>query len=154
MNNPPSEPAVTTWARLLLTQTQLLDYVNAALKAARLPPLTWYDVLLELHRARDGGLRQYEIGAKTLLSKYNLSRLIDKLEHEHLVQRLSCPEDGRGNVVRITDAGTKLLKRMWPVYGGAIHAQLEGKLTPAEISALGEILNKLIKQPDPTADRT
>ncbi len=125
----------------------LLTTIHSALKSAGLPPLVWYDVLLELHRSPTRGLRQYEIGDQILLPKYNLSRLLDRLEREGLVERQSCSEDGRGNVVRITSAGTELLRRVWPVYGAVISEQLEGKLTSTEITALGEILNKLLEQP-------
>lgn len=139
----PGEQAVTAWARLVRVQAQLLARVHDALKAAHLPPLAWYDVLLELHRSRDRGLRQYEIGDEVLLPKHNLSRLIDRLEREGLVERIPCPEDGRGNIVRITTLGSALLKRMWPVYGGVIHEQLESTLTASEIAALGKVLHKL-----------
>ena len=43
-----------------------------------------------------GGLRQFEIGAAVLLSKYNVSRLLDRLEKEKLLERYVCEEDGRG----------------------------------------------------------
>lgn len=140
----PSEKAIETWVRLVRTETEVLDRVNAALRATGLPPLVWYDVLLELQRAGEPGLRQYEVGARTLLPKHNLSRLIDRLEGEGLVQRRPCPEDARGNVVLISAAGRQLVKRMWRVYGGILYQAFESKLTPAEISRLGELLAKLV----------
>lgn len=143
MSRRPGRKAVTAWARLLRVQSQMLGEVHAALKAAGLPPLAWYDVLLELYRARDGGLRQYQIGERTLLPKYNLSRLIDRLERDGLVDRLACPEDGRGNLVCITARGTGLLERMWPVYGAVIHECLGTRLTREEVDALATILAKL-----------
>jgi DNA-binding MarR family transcriptional regulator len=143
MSDMPAEQTITAWARLIRTQNVLLDKTHAALKAAELPPLNWYDVLLELHRAGDGGLRQYEIGDHVLLPKYNLSRLIDRLESEGYVARAACPEDGRGNRVQITPAGEHLVKRMWRVYGTIIHEALEVRLTAAEISMLAQILDKL-----------
>lgn len=143
MGDVPAEQTIKAWARLLRTQSVLLDRTHAALKAAGLPPLSWYDVLLELHRAGNDGLRQYEIGDHVLLPKYNLSRLIDRLESEGYVARAACPEDGRGNRVRITPAGEHLVKRMWRVYGTVIHEELENRLTAAEISTLAQVLDKL-----------
>ncbi len=96
---------ITDWARLPRTQGHWQAKVYKDLKAARLPPLAWYDVLLELHRVGDAGLRQYQIGEQTSLTKHNLSRLLDRLENEALVTRRECPEDGRGNVVLIAAAG-------------------------------------------------
>ncbi len=143
MKTTPQQNTITAWARLLRTQSQWQAEVHKALKAADLPPLAWYDVLLELHRVGDAGLRQYQIGEQTLLTKHNLSRLLDRLEDEALVTRRECPEDGRGNVVLITAAGRRLLKKMWPVYGRVIREQLEEKLTEQEIATLATLLGKL-----------
>jgi DNA-binding MarR family transcriptional regulator len=82
--------AVTAWARLLRAQRQLLEKVEGDLKAKGLPPLAWYDVLFELYQGPDKKLRQFEIGEKMLLSKFNLSRLIDRLEKDRLVRREPC----------------------------------------------------------------
>ncbi|UTW11682.1 MarR family winged helix-turn-helix transcriptional regulator [Marinobacterium rhizophilum] len=138
-----NEQTIRTWARLVRTETALVDQVQTALKAAGLPPLGWYDVLLELQRAPGGELRQYEIGAQTLLTKYNLSRLVDRLQREALVERHACAEDGRGNLVRITQAGHELLQRIWPVYAAVLETQFENRLTTDEILSLERILNKL-----------
>lgn len=153
MTQRPSEQAVTAWARLVRAESLLLGHVHQALKAAGLPPLVWYDVLLELHRSRDeGGLRQYQLGERMLLPKHNLSRLVDRLVRDGLVERLACLEDGRGNIVRITREGASLLKRMWPVYATVIHEQLESRLTPDEVSALAGILGKLVQPVATTGD--
>ncbi|MCP5156137.1 MAG: MarR family transcriptional regulator [Ectothiorhodospiraceae bacterium] len=144
MRDPPSADAITAWARLLRAQTVLLDHVQVSLKAAGLPPLVWYDVLLELHRARPEGLRQYEIGERMLLSKSNLSRLLDRLVARSLIERRTCPEDARAQVVRITGAGHELLRRMWPVYGRCIRELVEARLEPAERRRLAELLALLV----------
>lgn len=141
--NPASKAAIRAWAGLVRVESRVLARVHAALKAAGLPPLNWYDVLLELHRAGADGLRQYEIGDRVLLPKYNLSRLIDRLEKEQLVERSACPEDGRGHVVRVTTNGTDLLHRMWPVYGRVIHEELDSRLSTDELALLGRIVDRL-----------
>src|SRR5580765_722322 len=120
MNEQLSEIAVTAWARLLRAQQVLLERVQADLKTAELPPLEWYDVLLELKRVENGRLRQFELGEKVLLSKYNLSRLLDRLERAGLVKRQANKEDARGTDVTITAAGRALQKKMWPAYQKAI----------------------------------
>lgn len=138
------DAGIDTWARLLRTEKVLLERVEAALKAADLPPLTWYDVLLELGRDEPEGLRQYEIGTRVLLSKHNLTRLLDRLEDKGLVTRRDCPEDARGKIVFITNTGQALRKRMWPVYAGAIETHFSDKLTTKDIDSLSVILGKLL----------
>jgi DNA-binding MarR family transcriptional regulator len=148
MEKGPSQPVIVAWARLVRACNRLLEAVEGALKAARLPPLSWYDVLYELYRVREEGLRQFEIGARILMSKYNLSRLLDRLEGEGLVRRHACPDDGRGNRVHITQSGTELLRKMWPVYASVLEAELEAALSAREVSTLGAILGKLAPRPE------
>jgi DNA-binding MarR family transcriptional regulator len=138
-----SEEAMTAWARLVRAEQTVLGRIEAALKAAGLPPLSWYDVLLELSRAEDGRLRPLELERRTLLAQYNASRLIDRMEKAGLVERLPHPEDGRGQLVTITTEGRALQKRMWKVYGPAIATQVGDKLSRAEASELARLLKKL-----------
>ena len=137
------EATLTAWARLVRAQQVLLERVEAELKKADLPPLRWYDVLLELHRAGAKGLRQYEIGAAVLLNKYNVSRLLDRLEKEKLLERSACEEDGRGARVQITAAGRDLLKRMWPVYGAAINEHFAQSFSKAELKQMASLFGRL-----------
>jgi DNA-binding MarR family transcriptional regulator len=145
MEGMPSETAITAWARLLRAAETALDGVQQDLKRAGLPPLAWYDVLLELGREsrRGKGLRQRDLQAEMLLTSYNLSRLIDRMEAEGLVRREPCVEDGRGALVVVTDKGRALKRRMWPIYAKAIAARFSERFAEAELAALAELLRKL-----------
>jgi DNA-binding MarR family transcriptional regulator len=138
-----SEEAMAAWAQLVRAEQTVLGRIEAALKAAGHPPLSWYDVLLELSRVEDGRLRPLELERRTLLAQYNASRLIDRMEKAGLVERLPHPEDGRGQLVAITPEGRALQKRMWKVYGPAIAAHVGDKLSRAEALELARLLKKL-----------
>ncbi|WP_037150723.1 MarR family winged helix-turn-helix transcriptional regulator [Rhizobium freirei] len=141
-------PSVTrAWVRLMRAQQIVLDAVEQDLKAASLPPLGWYDVLLELSRAEGGRLRPYEIEQRTLLAQHNLSRLLDRMEKAGLVQREVFSEDGRGRWVILTDDGRAMQKRMWNVYAPAIQRHLGDKLDIAEADQLADLLAKLSRNP-------
>lgn len=143
MTDMPSEHAVTAWARLQRSSRALLAGVEADLKAAGLPPLAWYDVLLELERAGPEGLRPFRLQERLLLAQYNLSRLLDRMEKGGLVERLPCDDDGRGQVVRIAEAGLSLRRKMWAVYGRSIGERFAGRLGLWELTSLADILAKL-----------
>jgi DNA-binding MarR family transcriptional regulator len=147
MAEKPSDIAVTAWARLLRAHQTLLERVAADLKDAELPPLEWYDVLLELKRESSGRLRQFELGKRVLLSKYNLSRLLDRLQDAGLVKRQACRDDARGTDVAITAAGLTLQQKMWPVYQGAIGRHFARQLSRHDAEMLAEILARLMAAP-------
>ena len=131
------------WIQFHRTQRLLLEGVEVALKRQKLPPIAWYDVLVELNRDPEMGLRQFEIGGRILLSKHNLSRLLDRLEKEALVRRRACSEDGRGNMITITAKGQTTLQAMWPVYKSAIEENFAGKLEAKDLKELLRILGKI-----------
>src|SRR5919107_1413876 len=87
------------WVYLVRAERSVVDSVEAEVAAQQLPPLAWYDVLLELSRRPDRRLRQGDLQAKMLFAQYNLSRLIDRLEKAGLVRRETCPVDARSNWV-------------------------------------------------------
>ncbi len=122
---------------------QLLSAVEKDLKAAKLPQLSWYDVLLELRRAGPDGLRPFELQDKLLLAQYNQSRLIDRLAKAGLVSRDAYESDGRGQVLRITAQGQDTLAVMWEVYRQSIFLHFTNKLSEEDIADLGQLLKSL-----------
>jgi DNA-binding MarR family transcriptional regulator len=139
----PAESVVRAWARLERAHRAALATVEGRLKAAGLPPLAWYDVLLELERAGETGLRPFELQKAMLFAQYNLSRLIDRMSAKAYVARTASEEDGRGQVLTITKAGRALRRKIWPVYAAAIEAAAGVHLSDPEARTLGDLLAKL-----------
>jgi DNA-binding MarR family transcriptional regulator len=149
MTSNPRGAVVRTWARLMKAQKIALAAIEQALKSAKLPPLAWYDALLELERAGDQGLRPFELEPEMLLAQYNLSRLIDRIEEAGYAERRACADDGRGQVIVITAAGRQMRRRMWGVYGLAIQRAMGDHLSVKEVEALGALLGTLIENSTP-----
>src|SRR5215831_3083808 len=143
MTTTPSKTAIEVWARFIRVEQQLLEKVEADLKAAGLPPLVWYDVLLELVRVPGGRLRHRDLHGRMLLAKYNLSRLIDRMSDHGLVARAPVEDDARGAFIGITEAGRRLQKRIWPVYRRAIAKHFATCLDANDLAQLVNILAKL-----------
>ena len=100
MSQEPCESAVCAWGRLVRAHQAAMSRVESALKAADLPPLAWYEVLVELERAGEHGLRPFALEEALQLPQYGLSRLLARMEAAGLVLRGSCPGDGRGQMRR------------------------------------------------------
>jgi DNA-binding MarR family transcriptional regulator len=141
--NVPNQTVISAWVQLMKAQQLALSHIERALKAAKLPPLVWYDVLLEVERAGPEGLRPFELERAMLLAQYNLSRLVDRIELAGYVARQACEDDGRGQLIVITPEGLALRKRMWPIYARAIATAVGNKLTTEEAAALECLLGRL-----------
>ena len=144
MSRNPSDAVVRAWARLVRVRDGLVAAIERDLKVAGVPPLAWYDVLLELSRAADGRLRPFEIEKETLLAQYNLSRLLDRLEKEGLIRREPCEDDARGQWVVITEEGRAAQARTWKVYARSIQQHMGEKLNERSAAALAALLGRLI----------
>lgn len=131
------------WTGFIKAQQLLIDKVEEKLKKKHFPSLSWYDVLWELEKSAEGSLRLNDIGKKVLLNKYNVTRLIDRMEKEGLVSREACPIDGRGVFACITPKGRKLRKRMWPVYKKAIEENFVSYFNKNELEQISKLMERI-----------
>jgi DNA-binding MarR family transcriptional regulator len=139
----PSKSIVEAWIALNRAQRRTFEAIEAELKSAGLPPLAWYDLLLELGREPGRRLRQGDLELRMLFPQYGISRLVDRLAREKLVRRERCEEDARAWWVVITDKGLALRARMWPPYAAAIERHVGEKLTDQEAAQVVAGLRKL-----------
>lgn len=133
-------PHFLAWARLLRAHKVLLEKVQADLSAADLPPLEWYDLLLELDMAEGNRLRLYDLGQRMVLSRSNLTRLCDRLEKEGLISREQCAEDRRGLFAALTQKGAELRRAMWPVYKRSVEQHFSAHISEQEATELAAVL--------------
>lgn len=139
----PENIAITAWIQLFRTYKKLRNKVDRALKSAELPPLEWYDILLELDRVASAGLRPYELEQTLLLPQHGVSRLVDRMVKDGLASRKPSAEDGRGYRLFITSEGRKLRQEMWKIYGPQIDQGIATNLTPTEAKTLVKLLAKI-----------
>ena len=143
MPKQPSEAVVDAWIALNRAQQTALLKIERAFRHAKLPSHAWYDVLWELARAGESGLRPFEIERQMLIAQSNISRLIDRLVEHGYVERRPCEEDGRGQYVVITPAGREMRKRMWTVYARAISEAVGHHFSEREATNLASLLARL-----------
>ncbi|HEY9700037.1 MAG TPA: MarR family transcriptional regulator [Trichocoleus sp.] len=132
------------WRLFLTAHTRLLDRIEQKLDQADLPPLEWYDVLFSLKEAPNHQLRLSELAQKVLLSRSNLTRLIDRLERAQLLCRQSCPSDRRGTYAVLTPAGLAMQEQMWAVYSEGIVEYFAAHVDESEAKTFQQVLERLL----------
>lgn len=101
-----------------------------------------FNVLLILSRCGDEGCPMHEVGELLLVSRANVTGLVDCLERRELVERAVHAEDRRVRLVRLTKAGGALLEGMLPRHYGEIRGALS-VISDREKSELSRLLMKL-----------
>jgi DNA-binding MarR family transcriptional regulator len=107
--------------------------------------LPWYDVLWELEKAEGGRLRMHELAHAVVLSRSNLTRLIDRLEGAGLTTRERCDDDRRGAYAAITLAGREMRRKMWPLYKAQIEQLFASHLSAKEAETLNVLFSRLLE---------
>ena len=87
----------------------------------------------------------HELAGRIVLSRYNLTRLADRIESAGLISREDCMDDRRGYFLLLNPAGVDMRKQMWKIYGPLIHALFERHLTDAAAAALADSLTRMIR---------
>jgi DNA-binding MarR family transcriptional regulator len=136
---------VSAWAALLTARALIVDEVERRLAEAGLPELAWYDALWALERAPGGRRRMHELASQMVITRSNITRLIDRLEAAGLVARERDGDDRRGAFALLTPAGRRMRAQMWKVYGAAITDLFDRHLSQAEAATVRACLLRVVE---------
>lgn len=95
-----------------------------------------FEVLVRIARTPGQALRMSDLAAQTLLTTSGITRVVDRLERAHLVERRACPTDRRGSLAAITPAGLTRLDEVLPGHLDLVEKWFTSQLTPAALDAL------------------
>jgi DNA-binding MarR family transcriptional regulator len=107
---------LAAWRGMLRVHTALVKALDAELSAAHDLPLSSYEVLITLESAPGRKRRMAELADSVLLSRSGMTRLVDRLAKEELLERDLCTDDGRGCYAVLTEKGAELLATARPTH--------------------------------------
>lgn len=137
-------PELAAWRTFLRAHAHVTRRLEVELLAEHDLPLASYDVLVQLSEVPDRRLRMTELAERVLLSRSGLTRLVDRLERDGLVCREPSPEDARGTLAVLTDAGLQRLRDAWPTHRRGVAEHVTDRLTLEELATLHQLLDKLV----------
>ncbi|HWV48707.1 MAG TPA: MarR family transcriptional regulator [Microbacterium sp.] len=133
--------AIAAWESLFRAQHELFSEMAADFDGTDLAQGE-YDVLLTVTRAPDMTARLRDVTQNMLISQPSVSRLIDRMVARDLVTKHPDPEDGRGALIRATDAGARAFRRIAMIHGRSIAERMSG-LDDDELRTLLELTERL-----------
>ncbi len=141
----PSELA--SWRGFLQTHARLARVLSAELEESHDLSLSAYEVLLFLADAPAGRLRMSELAASVLLTPSGITRLVDRLVADGLVEKVRCAADRRGAHAVITDAGRSRFRAARSTHLAGVRSRFVDRLDGADLTALERIWAKLGADP-------
>jgi MarR family 2-MHQ and catechol resistance regulon transcriptional repressor len=108
-------PSVETVLNFLYTYDQLHQTVSRYMAQYGLSKSS-LNILMLLRHGSDEGIQLHDLGELLLVSRANITGLMDHLENKGYVKRLVDPQDRRVRHARITPKGEALLDEFMPVH--------------------------------------
>lgn len=126
------------WLRLLAGTTLVTEQLRSNLRTEFGVTLPVFDLLAQAQREPTGPTMS-ELSRRLMVTKGNVSELVERLEREGLVERRPDERDGRVQHVHLTAAGGALVARMLPAHRSWLSALMAG-IDDATLSRLAELL--------------
>src|SRR6185437_2617270 len=93
------------WLGFLRVYARIVKQLDAELERAHGLSLSSYDVLVQLSLAPGDEMRMSELAAAALLGRAGITRLVERLERDGLVERHPGERDSRQVFARVTERG-------------------------------------------------
>jgi DNA-binding MarR family transcriptional regulator len=132
------------WRGLLRVHSKLIKALDAELQASHGIPLSSYEVLITLQAAPGKKLRMAELADRALLSRSGMTRLVDRLERDGMLERNNCSSDARGTYAVLTAKGEELLARARPAHLDDVRERFLRHFEEDELTTLARWWDRVI----------
>ena len=134
------------WRGMLRAHAAMAKALDAQLEAAHGLQLSSYEVLMYLADAEDERMRMCDLASSILLSRSGLTRLVDRLQREGLLERVACSDDARGQFAKLTPAGREKLRAARATHLAGVRAMFLDLFSPAELETLGDAWDRVLRR--------
>jgi DNA-binding MarR family transcriptional regulator len=142
---PAEERAWRAMIRAVLVIPRLLE--TDLLEAHGLNP-SEYSVLQHLSETPEHSLRMTELADYVSLSGSGLTRVVDRLSRQGLVERVRSESDGRGQSAVLTPAGLQRLQEAWPTHVASVRRHVMDHLDGVDLDAFADAVGQIAADAD------
>ncbi|NKB36915.1 MAG: MarR family transcriptional regulator [Gammaproteobacteria bacterium] len=111
-SSPESKNSLRLWLNLYKCTKRLEQEMSDRFRENYSSTFPRFDVLAHLYQAGEQGMSTSLLGSSLMASKGNISRLLDRMEEDGLLERKLSEKDRRVSIVYMTENGSRLFKNM------------------------------------------
>lgn len=138
------DPRLEAWRSFVHAHARLTRRLDEELQAGHGLSLAEYDALLQLANAPGRRLRMSALADRVLLSRSGITRLVDRLVADGMVERTTCTTDARGAEAALTRAGLDRLRSASQTHLDGVRRLFLDVVTSEEHAVLGTALNRVL----------
>lgn len=132
------------WRGLLRVHATMTKALDAQLEADHGMTLSSYEVLMYLNDAEGRRMRMSDLASTVILSRSGLTRLVDRLERDGLLERQTCASDARGCFASLTETGRRRLQAARATHLAGVRTLFLDHFGEAELDALGSAWERVL----------
>ena len=133
------------WSGFIRAHSSIVKELDAELQAAHGLPLSSFDVLVQLSLGPNGRMQMSELAEAVHLSRSGLTRRVDRLERQGLLERRKGERDPRQVFACITKAGLERLAETTPTHLAGVRRMFLEQLSQPQVEQLAVIWNQLMQ---------
>ncbi|HEY7590374.1 MAG TPA: MarR family transcriptional regulator [Candidatus Limnocylindrales bacterium] len=146
------DPRLDAWRAFLQAHARLFRRLDEELRADHGLSLPEYDALLQIAQAPGRRLRMSQLADRVLLSKSGVTRLVDRLVADGLVERWQCPTDARGAEAALTRRGIDTLGAAGRTHARGIETYFLSAVGAADLAGLERMMTSISRVAGEPAD--
>ena len=150
----PHDVRLAPWRAFLEAHTRVSRRLDEELRAEHDLSLAEYDTLLTIAWAPDRRIRMRTLADSILLSKSGVTRLIDRLVADGLVERSACLADARGAEAVLTPSGLDRLRDAATTHLRGIDSHFLKVVEPADLPVIERAMRVIADAAGPLGERT
>jgi DNA-binding MarR family transcriptional regulator len=131
------------WRSYLQSHASIVRELDAELIAEHGLTTRDYEVLLYLAQAPDRRLPMSALAARTMLTRSGVTRLVDGLVADGLIERIACSADARVSYAELTGAGYRKLRDAGCAHVASVRRLFVERYSEEEIEQLASLLSRL-----------
>jgi DNA-binding MarR family transcriptional regulator len=135
---------LASWRGFLRVHAALERELDAELAERHGLPLSSYEVLLTVADAPGERMRMSEIADSVLLSRSGVTRLVDRLERDGLVERIPCEDDARGQYAVLTSRGRQVFDAARVTHLAGVRRRFLERFDDDELQRMAEFWERLV----------
>jgi DNA-binding MarR family transcriptional regulator len=140
---PLTEEEEAAWRALSRAVLVIPRALDADLLESQGLNMTEYSVLMNLSEAPGRSLRMSELADYVCISVSGLTRVIERLTRQGLVERVKAQSDGRGQIAVLTPAGLDRLQQAWPTHLASARRHVMDHLDGIDLTAFARALSAM-----------
>ena len=143
------DPRLAPWRAFLLAHARVSRLLDEELRAEHDLSFAEYDALLTIAQAPERRIRMGLLAEEVLLSKSGVTRLIDRLVTDGLVERSACLADARGAEAVLTSRGLDRLRAASRTHLRGISEHFLSVIDGASLETLERSMTAVARQAGP-----